>query len=102
MQIYWRLRDIPELSGLEKAQQTEIWAATTGRRFRDPFFYLGLIVCLVVVAIFYTLGCYVVPSSYGGVIGGSVGAGLGGFLSMGISMPRARPYLAEEIRRRSW
>ncbi len=34
MVFYWRFDDIPELSGLEKSQQTEVWAATAGRRSR--------------------------------------------------------------------
>ncbi len=102
MAFYWRFNDIPELSGLKKAQQTEVWVATMGRRIRDPFMLLALGICVVTVGLGYTLGSFLIPLSYGGVIGGGLGAGLGSFLSLGISMPRARPYLAKEIRRRSW
>ena len=102
MEFYWRFRDIPEFSGLEKAQQTEVWAATVGRRFRDPYMIVALFVCVVVVGLCYGLGDLLIPSSYGGVIGGGIGGGVGSFLSFGIMTPRARPHLAKEIRRRSW
>lgn len=102
MAFYWRLHDIPELRPLDRGQQQEVWAATAGRRLRDPSSLLAIVVCTAAVGLCYTLGSYFIPLSYGGVIGGGIGAGVGSFLGLEISMLRSRPYLAEEIRRRSW
>ena len=102
MAFYWHLRDIPELRSLDRAQQQEVWVATAGRRLRDPSSILAILVATVTVGLCYTLGSYLIPLSYGGVIGGGIGAGLGSLLGLEISMLRSRPYLAEEIRRRSW
>ena len=100
MKFYWRLSDIPELRPLNKAQQQEIWAATAGRRIRDPFLLLIIFPVLLMVFLGSWLGATLLPWSYGQVIGGSIGAGLGSFVGVIMTTPRARPHLAAEIRKR--
>ena len=102
MEFYLRHDNIPEFVNLNKGQRAEIWAITAGRRIRDPFVFLALLVLLVTVGVCYTLGSLLIPWSYGGVIGGGLGAGLGNILAFGIMTPRARPYLAAEIKSRGW
>jgi len=102
MEIYLRHHNIPEFANLDKGQRSEIWAATAGRRLRDPFSLLGLVVLIAVVAVCYTGGSFLIPLPYGGAIGGGIGAGLGNVLAFGIMTPRARPYLAAEIESKGW
>ena len=102
MKLYWRLRDIPELKDLEKGQQTEVWVATFSRRLRDPFLLLLVVPYFLIVILCNFLGDRLIPLSYGSSIGGGLGAGLSIYLFFVVSFHRARPHLAEEIRRRSW
>lgn len=102
MEFYWRFSDIPEFRNLDKAQQTEIWAATTGRRFRDPFLLVSLLVAVVVMGLCFSLGNLFIPWSYGAAIGGGLGAGLGNFIGLGLAIPRSRPHIAAEIQARGW
>ena len=100
MKFYWRLSDIPELRPLNKAQQREIWASTAGRRIRDPYLLLGIVPILLLVLLGNWLGETLLPWSFGRIIGGALGAGLGSFVGVIMSTPRARPHLAAEVRRR--
>ncbi len=102
MEFYFRHENISEFSKLNKGQRAEVWAATAGRSFRDSYSLLGLVVCVATVALCNTLGRFLIPLSYGGVIGGGIGAGFGNFLFFGLTTPRARPYLAAEIQTRGW
>ena len=102
MEFYLGHHNIPEFKNLDKAQRTEVWAATAGRRFRDPFLFIALIIIFISVGVFYSLGNFLIPWSYGGVLGGAIGAGLGNFVVFGILTPRARPHLAAEIKSRGW
>ena len=101
MELYWSLRDIPELENLDKGEQTEVWAATLGQRLRDPFLLLLIIPFILIVFLGNFLGDWLLPFSYGSSVGGGLGGGLGVYLFLVVSFHRARPFLAEEIRRRS-
>ena len=102
MEFYLRHKNIPEFVNLTKGQRTEVWAITAGRRFRDPVWLLALGAMLVTLAACYTLGNLLIPLSYGNIIGGGVGGGLGNLVAFGIMTPRARPHLANEIESRGW
>ena len=102
MELYWRLRDIPELEKLDKGQRTEVWVATFNKRLRDPFLLLLIIPYFLIVFLGNFLGDRLLPFSYGSSIGGGLGAGLAVYLFFVVTFHRARPHLAEEIRRRSW
>ncbi|MCP4291240.1 MAG: hypothetical protein GY780_05335 [bacterium] len=102
MEFYFQQSKIPEFENLDKGQRTEVWAATATRRLQDPFLLIPLAFLVVVVAVCYTLGNLLIPLSYGGVIGGGLGAVLGNLVFSGIATPRARPYLAAEIKSRGW
>lgn len=102
MEFYVRQGKIPEFQNLDKAKRTEIWSATAVRRLRDPFSIVALTMSLSVLFFCYTLGNVFIPWSYGGVVGGVIGAGIGNYLFMGIMTPRSRSVLAEEIASRGW
>ncbi len=101
MELYWRLRDIPELKNLDKGQQTEVWVATFSPRLRDPFLLRLIVPYFLFVILWSFLGAQLIPFSYGSAIGGGLGTGLAIYLIFVVSFHRARPHLAEEIRRRS-
>jgi len=95
------MSDIPELRALDKRQQKEVWTATTWRRLGDRRSILLMVPHFAVVGLFYYLGGRFIPLSYGSAIGGGIGAGLSVFFFLVLSYNLSRPYLAEEIRRRS-
>lgn len=100
MEIYWRLKDIPELRSLSKAQRSEIWAGTIGARFRDPVIYLLMVAFFLIVALGNYLGDLIIPLRLGGAIGGGLGAGVAAWLGVIVTYQRCRPYLAAEVLRR--
>lgn len=101
MEFYWRLEDIPELRSLSKAEQTEVWYATLGRRLRDPVVMWLLVPYFLIVAAGNYLGGLLLPWRFGSAIGGGIGAGAALAMLLIVSYNRCRPYLAEEARRRT-
>jgi hypothetical protein len=101
VEIYWRLEDIPELKCLDKAERSQVWAATVGQRFRDPFMLLLLVLFFLIVSLGNHLGGLLIPVRFGSAVGGGLGAGLAASFYVIASYHRCRPYFAEEIRRRS-
>jgi len=101
MDIYWRLKDIPELKPLDKAERSKVWTATTGQRFRDPFMLLLFVPFFLIFALGKYLGGLLIPLEFGSAVGGGIGAGAAALFHVIASYHRSRPYLAEEICRRS-
>ena len=97
MTFYWRLADIPELRSLSKAERTEVWNATLGRRLRDPVVMWLLVPFFLIVAVGNYLGGLLLPWRFGSAIGGGIGAGVAVSLLLVVSYNRCRPYLAETL-----
>ena len=101
LQLYWRLQDIPELKPLKKAERTEVWSAVSVKLFRDPIMLLLLVPFFLIVALGNYLGELALPWRFGSAIGGGIGGGLAAGAYVAASYGRCRPYLAEEVRRRT-
>ncbi|HYF65106.1 MAG TPA: hypothetical protein VD886_19930 [Herpetosiphonaceae bacterium] len=97
MKIYWGLNSIPELRGLPKAQQGQLWRTCFFRALRLPRVwgsYLGMIVLNAGVLILATQFSFARPGSIGHYIVLVGGATLAIFLANQLAVPAVRPLLA--------
>jgi hypothetical protein len=51
MPFYWSLSSIPELANLTKARRREIWGIAWPKARRDPQFWLGILISVVVSSV---------------------------------------------------
>ena len=76
MEIYWRVKDIPELRHLDAGTRKEIWDKSRRDSFRELPSVLASIFCGVMGAVGGEIGSRVLDS----VVGMGIGAGLGGLV----------------------
>jgi hypothetical protein len=88
MQIYWSLKDIPELSALPSEERRRVWWASYLKITRHWQFWASL------VGIFFLcvqIGDMLIDHR----IGGLIGAVVSGFILRQVSMHLARPYIRD-------
>ena len=84
MQIYWTLRNIPELSELPSEEMRRVWGAAFWKTARHWQFWVSLVgigLCTLIGGHIY--------DRIGGYIGGVVGA----FIFSQVQIHLARPYI---------
>jgi hypothetical protein len=93
MQIYWSIKDIPELANLTPEQQKQAWRACYSRyvfKHWEPLASLVLLGVLIAIGIQF-LGVI------GGIIGGGLGGGIFGIVSTNVLRPHLREYVEKEF-----
>lgn len=93
MQIYWSFKSIPELSGMPAAERGRVWRAVSWKTLRHWQTWAALAGAGLCSAAGGYLGLLVDPSMTSQIIGGTIGAGLGGYAYGQVMTEFARPYL---------
>jgi hypothetical protein len=89
MPIYLTIGSIPELKGLPAKEQRRLWRAAYGRSFENWRTWAAL----ALVGLFGGVGSYVGLTYGHQILGGAIGAGIGGALYGQIAVSLVRPYL---------
>jgi hypothetical protein len=97
MEFFWKFESIPELAPLSKAQRSEVWAATIGKRLRVKDVIVAVLILLLFMAVGGFLGGHFIPIRFGTTIGCMVCFVPGYVVSWGYLIPRARPAIAAEV-----
>ena len=92
MQFYWSIMQIPELSGLTKAQAKEAWQHCYKQY---AFKHWQSIAALVVLGIFAAVGSRF--GIIGGAIGGGIGGGIFGVVTTNVLRPHLQDYVSEHF-----
>lgn len=105
MRIYWRLKDVPELSVLEPKQRATAHRACYTRIWRKWQFWVGMAACglslLGGIALAQLVGRWLQldPASlWLGMIGAGIGGGIGGLVYGVIATNALRPDYAEYVK----
>src|SRR5512145_582842 len=104
MKLYWTLASIDELSGLSLVEAKKAWRVCYPKSFTHWQTWVGLLVLGVPAGIGAISGYYVsnwlgMRYPLFGLIGASMGGGIGGFCFLQILVQQMRPYLRAYVDR---
>jgi hypothetical protein len=86
MQIYWSIKDIPELANLSAEQQKQAWQTCYKKyAMKSPSAYVGIGILVVLMI--------VCTKTFGPLLGGAIGGGLGAGIFTVLTQNALRPYL---------
>lgn len=90
MQIYWTLKQVPELAGASRSERVRRWRAAYRRSFRHWETWAGLVVCVVCAEVGAALGDMLGTQPLGGMVGTGIGGGVGGLIFSQVVISVAR------------
>ncbi|MGF6485100.1 hypothetical protein FSB08_31650 [Paraburkholderia sp. JPY432] len=76
MTIFWTLRSIPELANLPASDRRKNWRRAYRCTWRHWQTWAGLLACIICTGLGLALGAFAAQK----VVGGMIGAGVGGFV----------------------
>jgi len=92
MQIYWTLKQIPELAGLSRRERGHRWRAAYMRALRHWQTLVGLVACGLCAGAGSVVGGLVGTQLVGSIIGAGIGGGIGGLVFSQVAIWVARRY----------
>lgn len=94
MEIYWSLKQVPELADLTPEQQKQTWRACYqqyGLKHWQSW------ACLVAMAVLITIAIKFIDPLWGGIIGGGLGGGIWGTVLTNILRPHFKSYVEQNF-----